>query len=152
MLGCLAFIFLQDVKDRKVSLFLLLSGMFLGGALHMSQQNWLFFLFNIGANIGVVFFIFIILWGYAKIKLQKSIFEVFGLGDLLFFLLLSVSLPTLSFLVLFTASLVFSLLLFLLLKSTFKEKTVPLAGFQALFFSLVLVMNEVSHLINIYAI
>jgi hypothetical protein len=74
------------------------------------------------------------------------------MGDLFFFILLAVSLPILSFLILFVFSLIFSLLIFILLKNTFKEKTVPLAGLQSLFLSLVLIANKFLITIDIYAL
>ena len=147
----LSIIFVQDLKDRHVSLFLLLFGILAGGLLHFYQQNNIVFLSNILINAIFVVLIFFVLWGYAKLKLRKAIFEVFGIGDLLFFTLLAVSLPILSFLVIFVASLIFSLTIFLVLKNTLIKKTVPLAGFQALFFSLVLMGNEISDSIDLYA-
>jgi hypothetical protein len=88
---------------------------------------------------------------YAKLKLKKSIQEVFGLGDLLFFCLLAVSLPIISFLVVFIFSLIFSLVVFILIKKSLKHKTVPLAGFQSLFFAIILGLDIFMNTINIYA-
>lgn len=152
LLCTLVMIFIQDIKERKVSLFLLLLGILFGGFLHFYAQNTMVFLSNIVMNLSFVVLIFLILWLYAKLKIKKSIFSVFGFGDLLFFILLGVSLPMLSFLVVFVASLIFSLAIFLLLKKSLTKDTVPLAGFQALFLSLVIISNEVMSSIDLYAL
>ena len=148
----LGLLFYQDIKEQKVSIWILLIGIALGGIIHYLHQVQIVFLSNIGANIIFITLIFLVLWGYAKFKLKKKIFEVFGEGDLFFFILLAVSLPILSFLMVFVFSLIFSLLVFILLKSTFKESTVPLAGLQSLFLGLVLIANKLFTSLNLYAL
>ena len=148
----LGVLFYQDITERKVSIWILIIGIFLGGLIHYWHQPQIVFFSNIGVNSIFIALIFGTLWVYAKLKLKKRIFEVFGMGDLFFFILLAVSLPILSFLILFVFSLIFSLLIFILLKNTFKEKTVPLAGLQSLFLSLVLIVNKFLITIDIYAL
>lgn len=148
----LGFLFYQDMKERKVSVWILIVGIFLGVLIHFSKQPTIVFLSNVGINCAIVSLIFGVLWLYAKLKLKKRIFEVFGLGDLLFFLLLAMSLPILSFLILFVFSLIFSLVVFIILKSKWKEPTVPLAGLQSLFLSLVFIANKFINSIDIYAL
>lgn len=148
----LGFLFYQDIKERKVSVWILMIGIFLGGLIHFSKQPIIVFLSNVGINFVFVSLIFGVLWLYAKLKLKKRIFEVFGLGDLLFFILLAMSLPILSFLILFVFSLIFSLVVFMLLKINWKEPTVPLAGLQSLFLGLVFIANKFINSIDIYAL
>ena len=148
----LGILFYQDIKERKVSVWVLILGIVTGGIIHYLWQQPIVFLSNIGLNISFVVLIFIILWGYAKLKLKKNIFEVFGLGDLLFFILLAVSLPLLSFLMVFVFSLIFSLIVFMILKNKLKEQTVPLAGLQSLFLGLVFIANKLFSSIDIYAL
>ncbi len=148
----LGILFYQDIKERKVSVWVLILGIVIGGIIHYLCQQPIVFLLNVGINILFVLLIFIILWGYAKLKLKKKIFDVFGLGDLLFFILLAVSLPLLSFLMVFVFSLIFSLVVFILFKNRFTEKTVPLAGLQGLFLGLVLIANKLFSSIDIYAL
>mgnify|MGYP000241731841 CR=1 FL=1 len=145
-------LFYQDIKERIVSVWVLISGILTGGFIHYLYQQPIVFLSNIGINISFIVLIFIILWGYAKFKLKKKIFDVFGHGDLLFFILLAVSLPLLSFLMVFVFSLIFSLVIFILLKNRFTVKTVPLAGLQSLFLGLVLIANKLFSSIDIYAL
>ncbi|WP_405610882.1 hypothetical protein [Polaribacter sp. Asnod1-A03] len=147
----LGVIFYQDMKERKVTAWILISGIFLGGFIHYLHQPQIVFLSNIVVNNCFVIMAFGILWVYAKIKIKKNIFEVFGFGDLLFFILVAVSLPILSFLIVFVFSLIFSLVIYLLLKNKLKDKTVPLAGLQSLFLGLVLIINKLL-ILNIYVL
>jgi Flp pilus assembly protein protease CpaA len=148
----LTMLFYQDIKERKISVWFLIAGLFLGGILHFLQQNQKVFIASILMNISFIALIFGVLCLYAKIILRNNIFEVFGMGDLLFFILLAVSLPILSFLVVFIFSLFFSLLVFILVKRRLNNKTVPLAGLQSLFLILVLLANKLFPKIELYTI
>jgi hypothetical protein len=147
----LGILFYQDIKERRVSLLLLIIGLMTGGTLNFLSQPNIVFLSNTAINIIFIGLVFGLLWGYAKLKMKKQIFEVFGKGDLFIFLLLAVSLPILSFLMVFIFSILFALIVFLILKSRLKEDTVPLAGLQSLFLLLVLLANRFMDAVNIYA-
>lgn len=145
-------IFFQDMKERKVSLFLFIIAMILGALLYFQKETQIVFILNIGINLGIVLSIFGIIWAYTQLKLKQKISTAFGLGDLLFFCVLAVSMPIVSFLVVFVFSLLFSLIVFTTLKNSLKEKTVPLAGLQALFFACILGINNSTRFIDLYAI
>ena len=146
----LSSICIQDFKERKISLLLVVVGILLGGAIHFQQQNASVFFLAIFINVVFVAVLFLILAIYSKLKMKQSIFEVFGLGDLLFFVLLAISLPIISFIVVFVFSLIFSGTIFMLIKQNMKEKTVPLAGLQSAFLILVLLINKFTNTIDIY--
>jgi hypothetical protein len=148
----LGILFYQDLKERKVSLWVLITGIILGATIHYSYQQKIVFVSNICINLIFIALIFGTLWLYAMLKLKKRIFEVFGQGDLLFFILMAVSLPIVSFLVVFVFSLLFSLIIFMITKERFKTKNVPLAGLQSLFLGLVLLANKCLTSIDIYAL
>lgn len=118
-------------------LLLLFCGVF-GAVLHYQNTSQLSFIISIGINSAFLGILMVFLWGYTHYKIKKPLFTAIGIGDFLFFLMLAISFPSLTFFVLFASSLFFSLLLFLVLKPTLHDKTVPLAGLQALFLSLVL--------------
>ncbi|MDA9316478.1 hypothetical protein N9Q58_01025 [Polaribacter sp.] len=141
----------QDFKERKVSLSLLVLAILLGGSIHFQQQNRAVFLVAIAINVLIVFILFLIIGVYAKIKMKQPVFNVIGLGDLFFFMVLAVSFPTLSFLVLFVFSLIFSWSIFMLIKQHLKEETVPLAGLQSLFLMLVLMTNWITNSFDLFA-
>lgn len=105
---------------------------------------------NILTNFLLLSILILLIYLYSKFKLNKSFFESFGLGDLLFFIALGVSFPTISFLVIFSLSLIFTFILFTVLESKMAYKTVPLAGFQALFLFLILFINLIFDIVNIY--
>jgi len=148
----LGILFFQDLKKRKVSVWILMLGIGLGGFLNYQAQQPIVFLSNCLINITFILLIFLVLWLYATLKMKKNIFQVFGKGDLLFFILLAISLPILSFLMVFIFSTIFALLVFMILKNRMTENTVPLAGLQALFFGLILIANNFVPSLNIYAL
>jgi len=84
--------------------------------------------------------------------MKKTINEGIGLGDILFFIALAVSFPIITFLILFSLSLLFSLLLFVILKPSLKQKIAPLAGLQALFLFIILFINLTFNFVNLYAL
>ena len=145
-------VFYQDMRERKVYLFLFLLGIFFGSLIYYQYSFIEVFLVNIGINTVIISAVYLILFVYTKIILRKKLLEAIGFGDFLFFILLAVSFPTIAFLLLFSTSLIFSLLLFLILKSSFTVKTIPLAGLQAFFLSLVLILNWFFNFVNMYAI
>jgi len=140
----------QDFKERKVYLWLLLIALFFIGFLHYQHSSPIPFLVSTLLNIGIIFIIVAFLYLYVKFKLEQSLQNTFGFGDLLFFLAIAVGFPTITFVVLFSFSLFFSLLLFLVLKKKLNHKTVPLAGLQALFFSLIFLLNWGFSFLNFY--
>ena len=149
LVSLIAIVF-QDLKERKVSLYLfILSWTFLT-TLYYQNSISTEFLVTIATNLALIIFIFGILLAYTRFKLKQPLFEVFGFGDALFFLVLACGFPTPTFIVLFVGSLIFALLLFLILKPKLQDKTVPLAGLQALFLVLVFSMNWLFNLVNLY--
>lgn len=148
----LGLLFYQDIKERKVSLWILISGVIVGGIIHFMKQDTTVFLTSVCVNLLFISLIFGVLWVYAKFKMKQALFNVFGLGDLIFFVLLGGSLPVVSFLLLFVFSLIFSLSIFLLLRKQFIKKTIPLAGLQSLFLGLIIISNKLTNNINLYAI
>lgn len=140
----------QDFIERRVYLVLFLISGITITMLHFSNVNNMQFLLAIFINLSIVFLIILILFLYAQLVLKKVFSTTFGLGDFLFFLVLALGFQTTTFLVLFSFSLLFSLTLYLVLKSRLKRKTVPLAGFQALFISLMFIANWTFDFINLY--
>lgn len=85
-------------------------------------------------NFLVVSGILLILFLYTKHIAKKGFLNVsFGLGDLLFFYAFALGFPTLTFIVLFASSILFSLILFLFSKTEKEKETIPLAGLMGFF-------------------
>lgn len=148
----LLIIFYQDYKERKVSAWALITIILLGGAIYYIKTLPSLYLLNISTNIGFIFIIVSVLYLYSKFKMKKTINEGIGLGDILFFIALAVSFPIITFLILFSLSLLFSLLLFVILKPSLKQKIAPLAGLQALFLFIILFINLTFNFVNLYAL
>ena len=151
MIGLLLRVFYEDIKDRKVTFIVLVILLLLGGFIHSQHQNlWVFFLSSL-LNLSIVLTIILVLYVYANFKLKTSLSKVFGLGDAFFFIVMAVSFPTATFLVLFATSLLFSFVIAVLFKKTLK-KFIPLAGLQALYIGLTLASNQLFHIINLYTV
>lgn len=129
MLGLILF---QDLKERQVYWVLLpLVGIFCG-VLHYFKTLPELFYMSVGMNILFTSVLLLIVFLYTKFKLKVAFSDAFGLGDVLFFLMVSFSFSTISFVILFICGLIFSLALHLLLKRN--STNVPLAGYMSLFF------------------
>ena len=152
IIGLLFWVFYQDLKERKVMLFLLLGLLVLGGFLYSQFQLLELFLIHISINMTVVGCILLILFLYTKWVMRRKLFEAFGLGDLLFFLILAVSFPVPTFLIVFSSSLVFSFMVYMVVRPSLKEQTIPLAGFQALFVLLIMTSNLIFNFTDLYRI
>ncbi len=149
---CLGFIFLQDVKDRSVSLLLFIINFIALGLLHYLKGNRQLLIGHIAINFCILTPIILVLYAYVKIVLKTSLEESIGLGDLFWTLALAFGFPTLSFMVLLAFSFLFSLGLHLVYKSRYTNPLVPLAGYQSLFLLLLLVTNELFPGLSLYAI
>jgi hypothetical protein len=125
----------QDLKDRKVYWFLFLSVALLCGFLHYQNTLPELFMTATAINLFFVLILVVFVFLYSKLKLKTEMKHVFGSGDLLLFLGLAFSFSSISFMVLFSSALVFSLLVHLVLKKN-NPGTVPLAGYMSLFFAM----------------
>ncbi|CAL2085593.1 Type IV leader peptidase family protein [Tenacibaculum sp. 190524A05c] len=145
-------IFYQDIKERKVFIWLLVLAIGCNGVLYYQQTLQQLFFLHISINSILILILLLILFVYTKFKMKMSLFEALGLGDILFFLVFAIGFPVETFLLLFITSLLFSLIIFISLKAKLRHKTVPLAGFQALFLFLILFINLAFDIVNLYTI
>lgn len=125
----------QDIKDRVVYWFLYpLIGVFCF-AISYNEIGLNITIINTLINISIIALVLGISKIYVTIKMKKTfINEVIGLGDILFFVFICFSFAPITFVILFTFSLLFSLILHLILDKE-QNKTVPLAGYMSLFYS-----------------
>lgn len=138
LIGVFLIIFIQDYKDRKVFWFLYPILGILTFLIQSQSIDLQTTFINSGLNLLFVIILLLICYLYSILKLKKPLLkEVFGLGDLLFFIFITFSFSTVSFIVLFVFSLLFSLLLHFALQHRQTDKTVPLAGYMSLFFGTV---------------
>lgn len=143
-------IFYQDIKDRQVYWFLFPIVAILTGILSYMNIYQDFYLISIGINMTFVAFLISIVFLYSKYKLKTEMGNTFGLGDLLLFIALAFTFASVSFIILFVFGLIFSLILHLLLKNKSKLKSVPLAGYMSLFFSVAYISHWLGFLTTVY--
>jgi len=137
--GILLFVFYQDVKYRQIHIVLPVL-IFLNSFYFLTKknyENYQVLLYNI---VFVVLTIGLLVV-YMSVK-NKSFLNpfanYFGLGDLLFFLAITPLFVTYNYILYFIFSMVFSAVLQLFFSKIMKVKTVPLAGFAALFLILII--------------
>ena len=148
----LLLIFYQDFKERLVYWFLYpLFGAF-AFALQLFAIPVVSALLNVVFNLSFVAILIIVCLLYTKLKLKRTLSEVFGKGDILFFISAAFAFSILSFLVLFVFALLFSLLIHQIFKNKQTYNTVPLAGYMALFFCTIYSVGFVAQTNFLYAL
>lgn len=144
ILFTLVLIFIQDVESRSVYwfwfpvliiLFILLNIQ----QRHLSIESWQ----PVLINLSFLLLQFILVSLYFSIKNRKWVIitaNLLGWGDILFLLSIAFYLPTLNFLFFYVVSLAAVLIIWLLWQLVSKEKSkqIPLAGLQALIFTVFL--------------
>lgn len=151
ILSCLLVMIYQDIKERAVWWFLFPVLLISAGYLHLSNSIQEMFIIESLLNVLILSCILSISFLYVRLKMKVSFFKsAFGIGDLFFFLILTVAFPTVAFIVILVFSLIFSLVLHLFVSK--KEQTVPLAGYSALFLILVYSSHWTGIFQNLYSI
>lgn len=146
-------ILIQDYKERKVYWFLYPIIGVLVYILQFDQNGFEVSIINSTMNLCFVVLILLVAYFYNLIKLKlKFLKEVFGLGDVLFFAFISFSFATVSFIILFVFSLVFSLLLHEFFKKKSHYISIPLAGYMSLFFGIIYLLSFVVSISFLYAV
>ncbi len=151
-LCCLLAICIQDFRERKLYIWILIGAGTLLSSTYFLETTPIQYLVNIGVNLSIIVLIVVILYGYAKLKLKTNLSNALGFGDILFFIIIAVSFPISTFIILFSFSLVFSLFVFLVAKPSLKNATVPLAGLQSIFLFLIFCINWIFSITNLYAL
>ena len=134
----LLFISFQDFKYKAVWWIAFPIGFILSVLLSYSEIslndlvfNTLFNLLFIAFQLGVI-----MLFSWIKFKQFKNIFtHVFGLGDLLFLVMICSLFSPFNFVLFYVLSLAFSLIFYLILKilKIYNDAKIPLAGLQSIF-------------------
>lgn len=126
-------VFYQDLKTRTIHIALPIVFFGLGLYHTFGFLNWVDYFKNI------FFFVIIFLGLVGFMTYKEGVFRnpfehYFGIGDFLFFLALTPLFFLYHYALFFITSLVFSVVLQLVFNRWMKQKTVPLAGFVALYF------------------
>jgi len=148
----LSSIFYQDLKERQVYWFLFPLFAVCGAILFYSNTLPELFYVSIGMNFIFISIMLSIVFLYSKLKLKSKFNEAFGLGDVLLFLGLIFSFSTISFLIIFVFSLIFSFVTHFIIKQYSKLQSVPLAGYISLFFALAYISHWTGITTSLYAL
>jgi hypothetical protein len=133
-----AIIFFQDIKDRLVYWFLYPIAGIVGFSIHAENVGYKLALLYSMINLSLVAVILLVLFLYSKLKLKMRFANgSMGMGDILLFIFLSFTFPTIAFIILFVFSLFFAIVMHYMLKDRSRHANVPLAGYIALFFAVI---------------
>lgn len=128
----------QDYKNRLVYWFLYPLAGILAFTIQTQHNSLTGSLANSAANFVVIITVIIVSYIYSRVIMKKDFINgSIGIGDILLFLFLSLTFATITFIVLFSFSLFFSLILHIILKRKKTDTTVPLAGYISLFYAAV---------------
>lgn len=152
VLACTLIAF-QDFKERMVSWILFPIVGSLLAVLYICNTSFEQFYPFVFTNMVLVSAIILVLYLYTKYITKKKFLNVsFGLGDLLFFYAFAFGFPTITFLILFVGSVLFSLAVFLLSKKQQKNETIPLAGLMGFFLSAVILASFFPNVPSLYTL
>ena len=148
----LAFIVIlfQDIKERMVTWFLFPLVAICCSTIHYNETLPELFLSSVLFNLILVSVFVIIIYLYSRFKLLVSFNKAIGLGDICLFYAMSLAFSSVTFLVLFISSLIFSLVIHSALKK--EASTVPLAGYISLFLVMVYTSHWTGLINSIYTI
>ena len=132
----LVFIAYQDIKERLVYWFLFPLLGILVGILFFTQTLPELFLTSVLINLIIICIFYLVIVLHSFLVLKKSFKEVIGWGDILMFFFLIFTFSSVSFTVTFIGAIFFSFIAHILLKKKFENKTVPLAGYMSIFYSI----------------
>jgi len=156
ILGCLGLICYQDMRYRAVYwvCFPILS------LLLLFQKQWHVGIIDslIDAGYGLLFFAvqLFLLWVYFAIKNKKPVDitkEYLGLGDVLFLLALTFYFSPVNYVLFYIGSLIIVLIYALFQQLWLKRDNfqIPLAGLQALLFSIIFILSFVNPNLKLYS-
>ena len=112
------------------------------GVLYICNASFDQFYPFVFTNMLLISGIVLILFLYTRYVAKMQFLNVsFGLGDLLFFYAFALGFPTITFLILFVGSILFSLVVFLLSKGKQENETIPLAGLMGFFLIVVVCIS-----------
>ena len=145
-LAVLILIAYQDFRYREIhiALFLMVSVFFFIDG--QSNMPFLKYLLNVSYNMIFVLAQFLFVYVFYAIRgygFKSLATDIIGTGDILFIVILSLAFPWQSFFLYYIGGLVFTLLIWLLLKysGTVRNKLIPFAGLLSVYCALLLVFE-----------
>ena len=140
LIASLLVAFWQDIRDRALSVWLLVVLLLLAVTVRLTGQPglWYVALSDTAINLLLLGWLLLLLTGYVSLRSKKMTWPVgkwLGLGDVIFWLVPALLFPPPSFVTYWISSSLFALIAHLLLRwllSGTYGSSIPLAGMQAL--------------------
>ena len=115
-------VFFQDLKEREVSLWVLVLSILSAGFLSPLRMEIILI------NVLFISVQVLAVYTYCRVRNKDSLLKTLGMGDILFFLVPTLLLELPALVIFF----IVSLLICVLLSFLFKWETIPLAGIQSI--------------------
>lgn len=136
---CLAGIFIQDFKFRKIHILLpiavfILSFLIVGRTWHFTAKGLIYNLLFLFGTFGSM----VLYMSLKNRKFLNPFSNYFGLGDLLMLSAVTPLFLLRNYVLFFIGAMIFSIVLHLAVARFREEKTVPLAGYASLFLILII--------------
>lgn len=142
---------IQDFKTRSIHLFVLLAylGLFPVFGLYIRKPD----LIDIGLNLGFLIAVLSITWLVSILVFKRKIFEIIGLGDVLYLLISVLYFRFPDYLIWFNIGLMFSLIVHFFVsgfnhKHSDSKQLIPLAGYLAIIFTFAIAFENYVGSIN----
>ncbi|MFA8301333.1 MAG: hypothetical protein ACEPOV_14285 [Hyphomicrobiales bacterium] len=132
----------QDFRERKVSVvfyIMLMLVCIVNAVLNMNLYLWIL---NFILNISLIGLFILTFFLITKIKGKASLFEMIGMGDIVFFIGLSFGIPFVSYISLLTLFSLLTLITHLVVMRYLSDKSIPLAGWFSIWFIGVLFLEK----------
>lgn len=150
IVGLLGIVY-QDLKERQVYWFLFPIVGLSSGILFYSSTFTEMYIITVVFNLLMVSIILGALYVFLRIR-KKTFKNAIGSGDILLFMVLALSFSNVSFYVIFTCSLIFSLLIHLILYKQNIKKGIPVAGYVSAFFMITFISFWFGAIDNLYSL
>lgn len=127
-------LFFQDIKHRAIDyilpILIFCIGLIINHFYFHKEFNWIYSLGFILVNMVAVTLYF----SFKSKQLVNPLKDLIGVGDIVFFIAITPFFLFKEYILFFTLSLIFSLLIFFCVKQFKRINTIPLAGYMSLFF------------------
>lgn len=155
LIGLLSVVIYQDFKNKEISWFLIPLLLIVGTSNALLSIDFKEFLTYVGINLSMVILnlLGVTLFISIKEKKIKNITDSYlGLGDILFFLVLTILFSPFNFIIFFIGSILLTSLVYIIVMLFDKNKQplIPLAGAMSLVLIVVLAFQHLNSSINFY--
>ena len=155
LIGLLSVVIYQDFRNREISWFLIPLLLIVGISNALLSIDFKEFLTYTGINLSMVILNLLgvtLIISIKEKKIKNIINSYLGLGDILFFLVLTILFSPFNFIIFFMGSVLFTSLIYggIILFNKNKQTLIPLAGAMSLMLIIALVFQHLNSSVNFY--